>query len=163
PVRQALGVVGRLAEIVNYLHRQGVVHGNLKPSNVLLAADGIPRVVDFRPTGGLFQGPPPADDDEPAGGGHLAPEVLPDPAPGRRPPPVHRRLRPGDDPVRTADRPAAVRRAHRAGDAGAGAHAGPRPAFALQPRGDAAPGGVLPSLPAEEPVEALFPRLRPDK
>ncbi len=76
PVRQALHLVAQLAEIVSYLHRQGVVHGNLKPSNVLLAADGIPRVVDFRLTGGLFQGPQPAEDAAPAGLGYLAPELV---------------------------------------------------------------------------------------
>src|SRR5439155_13824674 len=54
PVHQALRLVEQLAELVSYLHRQGVVHGNLKPSNVLLAADGIPRLSDFRPAGGLF-------------------------------------------------------------------------------------------------------------
>src|SRR5262249_39602793 len=54
-VREALQLVEQLAEIVRYLHRQGVVHGNLKPGNVLFAADGIPRLSDFRPTGGLFQ------------------------------------------------------------------------------------------------------------
>ena len=85
PVRQALRLVEQLAEVVQYLHRQGVVHGNLKPSNVLLAADGIPRVVDFRLTGGLFQGPLPADDLQPAGLGYLAPELVRDPGAEPRP------------------------------------------------------------------------------
>jgi serine/threonine protein kinase len=76
PVRQALRLVEQIAEIVAYVHRQGVVHGNLKPSNVLLAADGIPRIADFRPTGGLFLGPRPADDQEPTGLGYLAPELV---------------------------------------------------------------------------------------
>jgi serine/threonine protein kinase len=57
-VRQALRLVEQLAEVVNYLHRQGVVHGNLKPANVLLAADGIPRLGDLHFTGGLFLGDP---------------------------------------------------------------------------------------------------------
>ena len=78
PIRQALRLVEQLAEIVGYLHRQGVVHGNLKPSNVLFAADGIPRLVDFRPTGGLFLGPLPPDDISPAGLGYLAPELVRD-------------------------------------------------------------------------------------
>jgi serine/threonine protein kinase len=82
---EALRLVERLAETVSYLHRQGVVHGNLKPSNVLLAADGIPRVADFRPTGGLFQGPLPAGDDGPAGLGYLPPEAVRDPAAEPRP------------------------------------------------------------------------------
>lgn len=47
-LRSALKIVEQLAEVICYLHRQGVVHGNLKPSNILLAADGIPRLVDFR-------------------------------------------------------------------------------------------------------------------
>jgi serine/threonine protein kinase len=80
PIPQALRLVEQLADIVSYLHRQGVVHGNLKPSNVLLAANGIPRVVDFRPTGGLFQGTLPAGDAAPAGLGYLAPEEVRDPA-----------------------------------------------------------------------------------
>jgi serine/threonine protein kinase len=78
-VREAIGLVEQLAEIVRYLHRQGVVHGNLKPSNVLLAADGIPRVVDLRPPGGLFQGPLPVGEASSAGVGYLAPELVEDP------------------------------------------------------------------------------------
>jgi serine/threonine protein kinase len=85
PVREALKLVEQLAEIVRYLHRQGVVHGNLKPSNVLFAADGIPRVSDFRPTGGLFQGPLPVEGPEAAGLGYLAPEVVREPGAEPRP------------------------------------------------------------------------------
>src|SRR5262249_48351443 len=48
----------------------------LKPSNVLFAADGIPRVSDFRWTGGLFQGALPRDDSRPDGLGYLAPEFV---------------------------------------------------------------------------------------
>jgi serine/threonine protein kinase len=79
PVREALRLAEQLAEVVCYLHRQGAVHGNLKPSNVLFAADGIPRLNDFRPAGGLFQGPLPAEDPEPLGVGYLAPEVIREP------------------------------------------------------------------------------------
>ncbi len=75
----SLRLVEQLTEIVIYLHRQGVVHGNLKPTNVLLAADGIPRILDFHATGGLFHGPPPADAADPAGLGYLAPELIADP------------------------------------------------------------------------------------
>jgi serine/threonine protein kinase len=77
-VRPALRLVEQLAEIVRYLHRQGVVHGNLKPSNVLFAADGIPRLIDARSSGGLFQGPLPAEDSECSGLGYLAPELVRD-------------------------------------------------------------------------------------
>jgi serine/threonine protein kinase len=85
PVREALRLVEQLVEVVSYLHRQGVVHGNLKPSNVLLAADGIPRVTDLRPTGGLFKGPLPVEGAAPAGLGYLAPEVVRDPGAEPRP------------------------------------------------------------------------------
>jgi serine/threonine protein kinase len=85
PLRDALRLAEEVAEVVSYLHRQGAVHGNLKPSNVLLAADGIPRLTDFRPTGGLFQGPLPADGPEAAGLGLLAPETVRDPAAEPRP------------------------------------------------------------------------------
>jgi serine/threonine protein kinase len=78
PLREALRLVEQLAEVVRYIHRQGAVHGNLKPSNVLLAADGIPRLCDFHSTGGLFQGPLPADEAEPTGLGYLAPELVRD-------------------------------------------------------------------------------------
>jgi serine/threonine protein kinase len=84
-IRRALRLVEQLAEIVGYLHRQGVVHGNLKPSNVLLAADGIPRVSDFRPTGGLFQGLRPVDGPPLAGLGYLAPELVDEPEVELRP------------------------------------------------------------------------------
>jgi serine/threonine protein kinase len=81
----ALRLAEQLTEIVCYLHRQGVVHGNLKPSNVLLAANGIPRVVDFRLTGGLFQGPLLAHDAEPACLGYLPPESTLEPGAEPRP------------------------------------------------------------------------------
>lgn len=42
-----LGVVRDLAVTLEYLHRQGVVHGDLKPQNVLIDASGRPRIVDF--------------------------------------------------------------------------------------------------------------------
>jgi serine/threonine protein kinase len=84
PMRQALRLVEQLAEVVSYTHRQGVVHGNLKPSNVLLAADGIPRIADFRLASGLFQALP-TDGAETAGLGWLAPELVGDPAAEPRP------------------------------------------------------------------------------
>jgi serine/threonine protein kinase len=84
-VGEALRLVEQLGEIVSYLHRQGVVHGNLKPSNVLLAADGIPRVVDFRSTGGLFLGSLPADESNLLGLGYLTPELVANPGAEPRP------------------------------------------------------------------------------
>jgi serine/threonine protein kinase len=78
-VRDALRLVEQLADIVSYLHRQGIVHGNLKPSNVFLAADGIPRITDLRPIGGLSQGPLPSNGAGVPGLGYLAPELVRNP------------------------------------------------------------------------------------
>jgi hypothetical protein len=44
--RSAVALAAGLAEGLNAIHVAGVVHGDLKPSNVLLAEDG-PRVIDF--------------------------------------------------------------------------------------------------------------------
>jgi serine/threonine protein kinase len=46
PVRTLLTLTAGLAESLSAIHAAGVVHGDLKPSNVLLAEDG-PRVIDF--------------------------------------------------------------------------------------------------------------------
>jgi hypothetical protein len=46
PVRTVLALAAGLAESLGAIHAAGVVHGDLKPSNVLLAEDG-PRVIDF--------------------------------------------------------------------------------------------------------------------
>ena len=131
----------------------------MKPSNVLLAADGIPRVSDFRPTGGLFQGPLPADDSGPAGLGYLAPEMVREP--GAEPRPytdiyglgmILYELLTGRPPFAGATAREMLEQV-RSQD--------PVPPSRLNARGDAAAGRVLPAVPAEEPVAALRPRLRP--
>ncbi len=37
----------RLADALDYAHRQGVLHRDLKPANVMLTAEGSPKLVDF--------------------------------------------------------------------------------------------------------------------
>lgn len=49
----ALAVLLRLCPALSYLHARGVVHGDLKPANVLLGTDGRVTLLDF----GLAQGP----------------------------------------------------------------------------------------------------------
>jgi tetratricopeptide (TPR) repeat protein len=84
PARQALGrasyvqavcgIAACLADALEYAHERGLVHLDLKPSNVLLAADGQPMLLDFH----LARGPLHPDDEGPAwlGGtvGYMSPE-----------------------------------------------------------------------------------------
>jgi WD40 repeat protein len=45
--RAGAGLVRTLAAAVGHAHDNGVVHRDLKPQNVLLAADGTPKIADF--------------------------------------------------------------------------------------------------------------------
>lgn len=45
--RKALGLVSGLVEALEYIHAQGYVHGNLKPSNIFLDEEGRPLLTDF--------------------------------------------------------------------------------------------------------------------
>ncbi len=45
--RQTAGLVRAIASAVAYAHAQGVWHLDLKPGNVLMDADGVPRLTDF--------------------------------------------------------------------------------------------------------------------
>ena len=68
---QAVSVVARLADALAALHEKGVLHGDIKPSNIGFTAEGAPKLLDF----GLAH----AVDDAALVGGtlpYLSPEVL---------------------------------------------------------------------------------------
>ncbi len=77
PTRVAAGMMARLAEALHYARTRGIVHGDLKPSNILITSDGRPMLLDFN----LGQDDNALADPEQArrGGGtlmYLAPERL---------------------------------------------------------------------------------------
>jgi serine/threonine-protein kinase len=45
--RRAVALTVRLADALNFGHRRGIVHCDVKPGNVLLGEDGEPKIVDF--------------------------------------------------------------------------------------------------------------------
>jgi eukaryotic-like serine/threonine-protein kinase len=47
PVRQRIALFLRVCEAVQFAHQHFVVHRDLKPDNILVAADGTPRLLDF--------------------------------------------------------------------------------------------------------------------
>jgi serine/threonine protein kinase/tetratricopeptide (TPR) repeat protein len=51
--RCAAWIVTRLAEALQHAHDRGVLHRDVKPSNILLSADGQPLLLDFNMSGQL--------------------------------------------------------------------------------------------------------------
>ncbi len=47
PEADALRIASLLCEALSYLHRQGVVHRDLKPPNIMVCCDGSLRLLDF--------------------------------------------------------------------------------------------------------------------
>ena len=46
--KAAAELAGTIADAVHFAHKHGVFHGDLDPDKILFAADGTPRVTDFR-------------------------------------------------------------------------------------------------------------------
>jgi len=47
PLAEADTILAQLADALDYAHAQGVIHRDVKPANILLDADGAPRLGDF--------------------------------------------------------------------------------------------------------------------
>ena len=141
-------------------HRPGVVHRDLKPANVLLTRRR--HAEDHRLRPGEAAGRRVGADADRRGPGHAQ---LHGPRAGRGQDrgdrPGGRRLRAGGDPVRAADRPAAVPGGDGAGHAPAGQDGRAGAAVAAAAGAAARPGDDLPEVPAEGPGQAL--RSRPPR
>jgi len=72
--RRVMDVVAQAADALHAAHQAGVMHGNLKPTNVLLSRDGVVKLTDF----GIVAGPWPASGTDaaalPGDLGYLEPE-----------------------------------------------------------------------------------------
>ena len=44
---RAVGIMIPILDALGYAHRQGLIHRDVKPQNILLTADGTPRLADF--------------------------------------------------------------------------------------------------------------------
>jgi serine/threonine-protein kinase len=47
PWEQALRIAARLATALSYAHAQGVVHRDIKPTNIMVSPEGEPKIMDF--------------------------------------------------------------------------------------------------------------------
>lgn len=47
PVRKVVEVIFKCAKALEYAHRKGLVHRDIKPGNILMTAEGDVRIVDF--------------------------------------------------------------------------------------------------------------------
>jgi len=47
PVDQVVDIIFKCAKALDYSHSKGVLHRDIKPTNIMLTRDGVPKVMDF--------------------------------------------------------------------------------------------------------------------
>jgi serine/threonine protein kinase/WD40 repeat protein len=57
-VRDRVEVVARVCDAIHHAHQRGIIHRDLKPGNILVTADGQPKVLDFGVARRVTQGLP---------------------------------------------------------------------------------------------------------
>ena len=45
--RQVVTIIAQVCDALNYAHKEGVVHRDIKPGNIMLLKDGRPKIMDF--------------------------------------------------------------------------------------------------------------------
>ena len=150
--KEAAALLAKVARAVHFAHQRGVLHRDLKPANILLGEDKQPYVADFglarridadvgQTRSGAIVGTP----------SYMAPEQ----AGGQAADDGRGRLRAGGDPLRAADRPAAVPGRHAAGHGASGDGGRADAADRRQPQGRSRPVGRGPPVPREGACPAL--------